>query len=791
MSATTARAEPFRQAGEADLPVSLRLARQLAREGRIEEAESVLERARAASGDPAEPAKELARLLQAQRRYGEAEVRWRTIVETAPHDVGALQGLVRTMRLHHRLVDAARTIGEALARTPGSRLLVLEAARLAAQREVYSEAGRRYRQALALPGPTAEVLDELATVEMAQHRFAAAEAILMRLIEAEPKKPAWRATLARVAEERGDLELAIRRWNEVLELDHGHLRAGIAIGRLVEEFGRLGEAEAIFRDLTETHPHAIEPYYQLGRMALLQSDLEGAVRWLERALAIQPLDWAAGAALARATAEQHRFAQAGAMARTLAERMPDHLDAHLLVAWVEERAGRIRAAERRLRRTQDAFPQAFLPALKLAELLIRDERPAAAREALEAARAANPDTFSLRLALVDACFASGDDAAAARSAEALYEDYPEHREVKKRIARIEVVHGRYGPARRLWAEVTRHDRRVSGPPLHLERLDGHPIPEPSGEIRLFTRIRNERLRLPWLFDFYRSQGVDRFFVVDNGSDDGSRDYLLSRPDTHLFLTTDSYAVYGGGQRWLNHLLNRYGSGTWCLTVDVDEVLAYPHAERLDLKALTGHLDRQGAEALFTFMLDMYADGNLGEVAYHPGDNPLRVCPCFDRAGYIHRAHPDFPFRMVVGGLISRFLFERKQDGVFLHKVPLVRWRRGLHYTGSTHTLFPVPVAAETGVLLHLKYMADFADRARIESQRKQYWRGARRYTEFTRRFEDTDVIDFRCELTERFTSTRQLMALGLIRSSPVLDALAATLPRDRRLPGWPSSESMR
>ena len=185
--------------------------------------------------------------------------------------------------------------------------------------------------------------------------------------------------------------------------------------------------------------------------------------------------------------------------------------------------------------------------------------------------------------------------------------YPDHREVKKRLARVEVGHGRYGSARRLWAEVTCLDRGSAGRRCIWSGSTAGRSRAAAGEIRLFSRLRNEAVRLPWLFDFYRRQGVDRFFVVDNGSDDGSRDYLLAQPDTHLFLTTDSYAVYGGGQRWLNHLLGRYGSGTWCLTVDVDEVLAYPHAERLSLKALTAHLDRSAVQALFAVMVDMYAE----------------------------------------------------------------------------------------------------------------------------------------------------------------------------------------
>lgn len=764
-----------------------RLARLLVRQGRLDEAEAVLVRTPPAPAAADDVAAELARLLQSQRRLGAAEEHWRAILATAPEDMAAMQGLLRTLRQRHRYADAERAITAGLARQPGARLLLVEAARLAVQRESFPEAARLCHAALAAAGSgaTAEILAELVEVELARHRFAIAEAILRQLIAAEPRKVGWRVALARAAEAGGDLEPALDRWHAVLQLEVGHLRARIAIGRLLEAGGRMAEAESIYRDLVETHPGAVEPPVELGRLALAQAEMPAARHWFGRALALRPDDWQAASRLVRTEAAEHRFAQARMSARKLAARLPDHLDAHLLLAWVEERAGRIGHAARAIEAVQNLFPQAFEPALKLAELHLRNQGPDRARDVLDAAYTRHPQTFSLTLARIDARFAAGDAAGAEPLVEELHAAFPEHREVLKRLARIEIGHRRYVAARRLWADAVHHDRRVSGPPLHLERLDTRPIPPAEGEIRLFTRLRNEALRLPWLFDFYRRRGVDRFFVVDNGSDDGSRDWLLAQPDTHLFLTTDSYAVYGGGQRWLNHLLGRHGSGTWCLTVDVDEMLTYPHAERLDLKGLTTHLDQHGAEALFTVMLDMYAESDLAQVAYRPGDDPLALCPCFDRAGYVHRDCADFPFRLVVGGLVARYLFDRKQDGVFLHKVPLVRWQPGLNYAGSTHTLSPVPLAAETGVLLHLKFMADFIDRAGIEAARKQYWQGAKRYSEFHRRFTTAATVDFRCELTERFRSTAQLVELGLMHSSPALDALAATLPPARPLPGSP------
>jgi predicted Zn-dependent protease len=760
----TAQALSSAAKGGSSGPPALGLAQRLARERRADEAEAILRRARTAGDTTTATAAELARLLQAQRRYGEAQAQWRAILAATPDDLSALHGLLRTQRLRVQLVDAEALVADGMRRWPGARQLVLESARIAAQRESYPEAARRYHQVLALPGAAAEPLEELAQALVAQHRFVAAAAILQRLAAAEPTQARWREALARAAEEEGDVERALGHWGEVLHLEPRHMRARVATGRLLEDAARLTEAEAMFRDLAEVHPDAIEPYCQLGRMAMFQSNFAVAAGWLQRATTMRPEDPWAAALMVRTLAAQDRFRKASAMAWALAERLPDHLDAHLLVAWAEERAGRIDRATRELRRTQARFPQAFLPSLRLAELLARNGRVAEGRQVVEAARELNPDTLALRLALIDLSFASPSGRRVAPLVEELFADYPAHREVKKRVARLEAEQGRFGPARRLWREVARFDGRVSGPQLHLERLDDRPIPGSAGEIRLFTRIRNEAVRLPWLFDFYRSQGVDRFFVVDNGSDDGSRDYLLGRPDTHLYLTTDSYAVFGGGVRWLNHLLDRYGTGTWCLTVDVDEVLAYPHAERLGFKQLTAHLDRQGAQGLFAFMLDMYAEQGLHEAEYRPGDSPLRLCPCFDGAGYIRRDHPDFPFKMVTGGLVSRFLYDRKLDGVFLH--------------------YPVPLAQETGVLLHFKFIADFIDRARIEAKRKQYWQGAKRYTEFSRRMESTRTVDFRCDLTERFASTAQLVELGLMETTPAIDALAAQQARGDLLPGW-------
>ena len=74
----------------------------------------------------------------------------------------------------------------------------------------------------------------------------------------------------------------------------------------------------------------------------------------------------------------------------------------------------------------------------------------------------------------------------------------------------------------------------------MRRIDNSPIGTGFSEIRLFAVIRNESLRLPSWLRHYRELGVNRFFIVDNDSSDGSGVALLKEPDVHLFHTRESF-----------------------------------------------------------------------------------------------------------------------------------------------------------------------------------------------------------------------------------------------------------
>ena len=89
-------------------------------------------------------------------------------------------------------------------------------------------------------------------------------------------------------------------------------------------------------------------------------------------------------------------------------------------------------------------------------------------------------------------------------------------------------------------------------------------------ILLFSTLRNERVRLPFFLRYYRDLGVSHFLIVDNDSDDGSREYLQAQPDVSIWTTPHSYKRARFGVDWLNWLQMKYGHDHWCLVGDPDE-----------------------------------------------------------------------------------------------------------------------------------------------------------------------------------------------------------------------------
>ncbi|MGB0438499.1 MAG: glycosyltransferase family 2 protein [Paracoccaceae bacterium] len=259
----------------------------------------------------------------------------------------------------------------------------------------------------------------------------------------------------------------------------------------------------------------------------------------------------------------------------------------------------------------------------------------------------------------------------------------------------------------------------------------------QADILLFATIRDEVDRLPVLLDHYRRMGVGHFIFVDNTSRDGSGAYLAAQPDVSLWSTQASYRRARFGIDWMNHLLARYGHGHWCLTVDADEFLTYPHDDSRPLRALTDWLDASRCRSMGAMLLDLYADD---PTVHHVG--PLHSDLLFDAGNYRISLNPEQKNLWIQGGARDRLFFgDHPQDAPALNKIPLVKWHWRYVYTSSTHALLPrglnvvysrTGVPRTCGLLLHTKMLHGFAARTFDALDHNEHFGMAREYRAYAR-----------------------------------------------------------
>lgn len=302
-----------------------------------------------------------------------------------------------------------------------------------------------------------------------------------------------------------------------------------------------------------------------------------------------------------------------------------------------------------------------------------------------------------------------------------------------------------------------------------------PVSDRTGDINrsdilVFSTLRNERPRLPWFLDYYRKQGVAHFLIVDNDSDDGSRDYLADQPDVSLWTTKASYKKAGFGMNWLNWLLRKYGTGHWCLTVDPDEFFVYPFCDTRPLEALTDWLDSHDQPSFPAMLLDMYPKGPLSAQPYEEGTDPFAIARWFDSGNYSIRKNADQHNLWIQGGPRARLFFtDRPRAAPALNKTPLVRWQRRFVYTSSTHMALPRMLnrgfesgggERVSGVLLHAKFLSLLSDKVGEELDRRQHYADSREYLAYAEGIEAEPDL-WTPESTE-YLNWRQLEILGLI-----------------------------
>jgi hypothetical protein len=344
--------------------------------------------------------------------------------------------------------------------------------------------------------------------------------------------------------------------------------------------------------------------------------------------------------------------------------------------------------------------------------------------------------------------------------------------------------------------------------MSFQRIDTRALAPGRADISVISPVRNEIGLLPHFLSHHRRLGISQFVMIDNGSVDGTTEYLLSQPDCIVYATDESFSASNMACDWIDRILRESRYFGWLLYLDADEHLVYQDMERMPVSGLLARLNAQGADTVLGIMVDMYPEGDFLELKITPECRLRDLMPWFD-SDYVLRPWPQRPwdprpegFRLqVLGGprcrLLSDLTTERRRGGFHYtmtnqvdrfvdhvplslmpalariwprevpaqHKKPLNFVRDGFRYINS-HSSTNHRAAAEGVALLHYKFCHELQQRYRYAAAEGNHYRRGLSYQQLNDALRRWGRRPLTYSGSRRYQSSRDLDSAGLIGPRP-------------------------
>ena len=296
----------------------------------------------------------------------------------------------------------------------------------------------------------------------------------------------------------------------------------------------------------------------------------------------------------------------------------------------------------------------------------------------------------------------------------------------------------------------------------LESSGRNVRPLSSSDFPAIVLTRNDIALIRAFLDHYRRLGVTRFIIVDDRSEDGTREFLLAQPDVDLWTSSLRYGQARRGRMWREALFDRYGKDRWYLNIDSDEFLVFADHGRASLAELTQALSKRHQLRLAAPMLDMYPVGILDgqTMRLEAGQMPWDLADHFDGTGYtLRKKKRGLGLR---GGPRTR-LFGADVENM---KYPLIYVDGETHLASNIHQPAPfernfVPIE---GILLHFKIFSDFEAKVKQTVKGGQHFNGAAAYRKIEEILEaSAESLNFESSVSLKYEGVGGLISGGFLR----------------------------
>ncbi len=275
--------------------------------------------------------------------------------------------------------------------------------------------------------------------------------------------------------------------------------------------------------------------------------------------------------------------------------------------------------------------------------------------------------------------------------------------------------------------------------------------------------RNEMVMLPHFMAHYRRLGVKAFIFADNLSDDGSREYLCRQPDVAVYSVDTEYCYSHFGVAWQQAILANHCLDKWVLLADIDELLVFDGSEDRSLANLVEGIEAQGANAVCTYMIDMYPFGDLGDADFEKS-SPFAAAPWFDGEPLLEWRLGSGWFsnsRSYTSAARHRMIPESDPSNYVSQKYALIRYQPWMRFSQGLHYAANLRVVDVPTWFAHFKYHAGFKKKVATEIRRGQHFNNAEEYRRYASVLAEGRGGLGRPEVSVRYSDSRSFSDVSL------------------------------
>ena len=276
-------------------------------------------------------------------------------------------------------------------------------------------------------------------------------------------------------------------------------------------------------------------------------------------------------------------------------------------------------------------------------------------------------------------------------------------------------------------------------------------------------VKNDRRRIEMLVDHYKKYGVNQFAFLDNGSTDGTLEWMMEQAEIDVFQTTRKYSSFRK-EAWISRLVSYYGFDRWFIVTDSDELAVYQGMEEHNFDELIKMLETKGIKRVKGLTLDMYSEGPIFSDDHE--EIPIYNKYCWtDTDSYFDEDKNlgTVSIKVLSGGP----RFRKMNVKTSLSKYPLVYWEKGT-ISENAHFQYPYEPAAVAPCyfgILHFKFLDEDKKVFKERSNRNSgFARGGGDYKNYMKVFEENSSASFMYEGSIKLDTYNKLAEIPYIIS---------------------------